>query len=56
MTKQDFIKSKLAELKKIVYGDDPGLEVYGEHEKLEKFCLDFIEDLREIANRNSEKI
>ena len=52
MTKDQFIAKKVAELKKIIYGDDPGLETYGEEEKLIKFCEKFLADLKEIANKN----
>ena len=55
MTKDQFIAKKVAELKKIIYGDDPGLETYGEEEKLIKFCEKFLADLKEIANKNGNK-
>jgi len=53
-TKSDFIKSKLAGLKKIIYGDELGLETPGEHEKLEKFCEKFIDDLKALAKNNGK--
>lgn len=49
MKKEEFIKTKIEELKEIMYKDDPGLMTPEEEEILQRFLEKFINDLKEAA-------